>query len=152
MSWFLFSIRPLDSALKAIVISYPTKGTVNHFYCLRIPWPILTATNKPGVVGEVPQLCRAVEDGVWGLPLFSHGSDSIRDKNTLTAFSGLGYLAMGEGSPFDSSQMGQLPPLPAIWKWEVFNQRLINVANMYSVESIILFNLATPPASPPFYE
>lgn len=70
MSWFLFSIPPIDSALKAIVICYPTKGTVSHFFCLRIPWPILTVTNKPGVMGEVPQLCSAVEGGVWGLSLF----------------------------------------------------------------------------------
>lgn len=70
MSWFLFSIPLIDSALKPMVISYPTKGTVNHFYCLWIPRPILTATNKPGVMGEVPQLCSAVEGGVWGCHCF----------------------------------------------------------------------------------
>lgn len=162
-----------DSHACQIILKCPGSSSVfllliRHFrpWLLVIPlrelWIISTAYESPGLSWQ-PQTnpgsweryhSSAVQwrVGCGGCHCFFHGSYSIKDKNTLTAFSGLGYLAMWEGSPFDSSQMGQLPPLPAIWKWEVFNQQLINVANMYSVESIILFNLATPPAPPTFYE
>ena len=72
--------------------------------------------------------------------------------NPLSLFSGLGYLTMSVGRPSDSPEMGQLPSLPATWEWVALNWRPISVANMYCVESIILFNLASPTTTPTFCE
>ena len=70
----------------------------------------------------------------------------------LSFFHGLGYLTMWAGRPSDSLEMGQLPSLPAIWRWVAWSWRPISVANMYCVESIILFNLASPTTTPTFCE
>lgn len=70
--------------------------------------------------------------------------------NPLSLFHGLRYLTMWAGRPCDSPVMGQLPLLPATWKWVALSWRPISVANMYCVESIILFNLASPTTTPTF--
>lgn len=72
--------------------------------------------------------------------------------NPPSLFHGLGYAAMWAGSPFDSPDMGQLPPLPATWKWVALNWGPFGVGNMYCVQSIILFNLASPTTIPTFCE
>lgn len=72
--------------------------------------------------------------------------------NPFSLFHGLGYLTMWVGRPSDSPEMGQLPLLPATWKWVALNWWPISVANRYCVESIILFNLASPTTTPAFCE